>query len=128
MDDKNDHDVVDNVYDGGGGGGGGGGDGDDGDDDDDDDDDQNNADDDGNDNDGYVTNIFLRIKRIFLVRKNYFVKFRKNHITCPEQSQVLSKSTYSPSLLYNPRASLVGFPSSSSLNFSFAMLSNNLDK
>ena len=77
---------------------------------------------------GMLQNIFLRIKRIFLVRKNYFVKFRKNHITCPEQSQVLSKSTYSPSLLYNPRASLVGFPSSSSLNFSFAMLSNNLDK
>ena len=127
MDDKNDHDVVDKDDDDDDGGGCGGGGGDD-DDDDDDDDDHNNADDDGNDNDGYVTKHFFRIKRIFLVRKNYFVKFRKNHITCPEQSQVLSKSTYSPSLLYNPRASLVGFPSSSSLNFSFAMLSNNLDK
>ena len=49
-------------------------------------------------------------------------------ITCPEQLQDLSKSTYSPSLLYIPMASLVAFPSSSSINFSWAMLSNNLDK
>ena len=47
--------------------------------------------------------------------------------TWPTQTHGLSKSTYSPSLLYIPRASSVGFPSFSA-NFNWAILSNSLAK
>ena len=55
-------------------------------------------------------------------------RISKRSLTCPEHSHWLSKSTYSPSLLYMPRAVLVSLPSSSCRNLSLAMLSNSLDK
>ena len=48
--------------------------------------------------------------------------------TCPLRSHSLSKSTYSPSLLYMPRATFVSLPDSSCLNLRCAILSNNFVK
>lgn len=51
-----------------------------------------------------------------------------HHLTCPLQSQGSLKLTYSSSLLYIPRASLVWFWSESTWNFSLAILSKSLER
>ena len=48
--------------------------------------------------------------------------------TCPLQSHGWWNVTYSFSLLYIPMASFVASPSSVSVNFKFAVLSNNFAK
>ena len=54
------------------------------------------------------------------------VHLKSIKLTCPLRSQVLSMSTYSPSLLCIPLASLFSLPAESFSNFSLAMLSNSL--
>lgn len=49
-------------------------------------------------------------------------------LTCPLQSHGSLKSTYSSSLLYIPKPSLVGFCSESTSNFILAMLSKSFER